>query len=145
MLDEGDLKITAVRVSHAPIEPAFGYRIDYKGRSISISGDTIYQQNFIASSKGVDLMLHEALSKKMVGVIGDTLEERGLQNPAKIFDDILDYHTDPEEAAKAAQEAGAGELVLYHIVPQLPVKILESVFLGAVSYTHLTLPTIYSV
>jgi ribonuclease Z len=42
----------------------------------------------------------------------------------------LDYHTDPEEAAKAAQEAGATQLVYYHIVPQLPVKMLESIFLG---------------
>ena len=128
--EDGDLKITAIRVSHAPIEPAFGYRVDYKDRSISISGDTIYLPSFIAASEGVDLMLHEALSKKMVAAIGDVLEERGLQNPAKIFDDIVDYHTDPEEAAKAAQEAGVRELVLYHIVPQLPVKMMEAVFLG---------------
>ena len=37
---------------------------------------------------------------------------------------------DPEEAAQAAQEAGVDHLVYYHIVPQLPVKLLESVFLG---------------
>ena len=129
VLDEGDLKITAIRVSHAPIEPAFGYRIDYKDRSISISGDTIYEPRFVAASEGVDLMLHEALSKEMVETIGARLGERGLENPEKIFADILDYHTDPEEAAKAAQEARADHLVYYHIVPQLPVKMLESVFL----------------
>ncbi len=128
--DDGDLKITAIRVEHAPIEPAFGYRIDYKDRSISISGDTIYQPRFAAASEGVDIMLHEALNKEMVQAIGDKLGERGLARPEKIFADILDYHTDPEEAAKAAQEAGAAQLVYYHIVPQLPVKMLESVFLG---------------
>jgi ribonuclease Z len=130
VLEEGDIKITAIRVSHAPIEPAFGYRIDYKDRSISISGDTIYEPRFVAASKGVDLMLHEALSKEMIETIGSKLGERGLENPEKIFSDILDYHTDPEEAAKAAQEAGASQLVYYHIVPQLPAKMLESVFLG---------------
>ena len=130
IFDEGDLKITAIRVDHAPIEPAFGYRIDYKDRSVSISGDTIYQPRFVAASQGVDLMLHEALSKQMVQTIGAKLGERGLTNTEKIFADIIDYHTDPEEAAKAAQEAGAEQLVYYHIVPQLPVKMLESVFLG---------------
>ncbi len=130
VFEDDNLKITAIRVDHAPIDPAFGYRIDYKDRSISISGDTIYQPRFVAASEGVDLMLHEALSKDMVQTIGAALEERGLQNQATIFEDILDYHTDPEEAAQAAQEAGVDHLVYYHIVPQLPVKLLESVFLG---------------
>ncbi len=130
VFDEGEVKITAIRVEHAPIEPAFGYRIDYKDRSISISGDTIYQPRFVAASQGVDMMLHEALNKEMVQTIGAKLGERGLSNPEKIFADILDYHTDPEEAARAAQEAGVDHLVYYHIVPQLPVKMLESVFLG---------------
>lgn len=130
VFEDADLKITAIRVDHAPIEPAFGYRIDYKDRSISISGDTIYQPRFVAASQGVDLMLHEALNKEMVETIGTTLGERGLENQATIFEDILDYHTDPEEAARAAQEAGVDHLVYYHIVPQLPVKMLESVFVG---------------
>lgn len=127
---DDDLKITAIRVDHTPVEPAFGYRIDYKDRSVSISGDTIYQARFAAASRGVDLMLHEALNKEMVQFIGAKLGERGLDNQATIFEDILDYHTDPEEAAQVAQEAGADQLVFYHVVPQLPVKMLESVFLG---------------
>ena len=75
-------------------------------------------------------MLHEALNKKMVQTIGETLGERGIRNGEIIFEDILDYHTDPEEAAQAAQAAGARQLVYYHIVPQLPVKMLESMFVG---------------
>ena len=130
VLEEGDLKITAIRVEHAPVEPAFGYRIDYKDRSVSISGDTVYHPGFIAASQGVDLMFHEALNKDMVSKIGDKLGERGVANGAKIFADILDYHTSPEEAARAAQEADAEQLVLYHIVPQLPVEMLEAVFIG---------------
>ncbi len=130
VFEDGDLKITAIRVDHSPIEPAFGYRIDYKGRSVSISGDTVYHEGFISASRDVDIMLHEALNKKMVQTIGETLGERGIRNGEVIFEDILDYHTDPEEAAQAAQEAGARQLVYYHIVPQLPVKMLESMFVG---------------
>ena len=130
VFEDADLKITAIRVNHSPIEPAFGYRIDYKDRAVTISGDTVYHSGFVAASRGADLMLHEALSKKMVEAIGAKLGERGIRNGEVIFYDILDYHTDPEEAAEAAQEAGVDQLVLYHIVPQLPVKILEGVFLG---------------
>ena len=130
VLDEGDLKITAIRVDHAPIEPAFGYRIDYKDRSISISGDTVYSEEFVAASKGVDLMFHEALNREMVSKIGNKLGERGQSTGATIFADILDYHTSPEEAARAAEATGAAQLVLYHIVPQLPVEMLETVFVG---------------
>ena len=47
IINEGDLKVTAFEVSHEPVEPALGYRFDYKGRSIVISGDTRYSENII--------------------------------------------------------------------------------------------------
>lgn len=130
VLDEGDLKITAIRVDHSPVEPAFGFRIDYKDRSVSLSGDTIYHEGFVAASKDVDIMFHEALDPEMVGQIQAALEERGNRIGAKIFADIPDYHATPEDAARAAETAGADALVYYHIVPALPVDILEPVFLG---------------
>ena len=37
IVDEDGLRITAFEVSHPPIEPAFGYRLDYGGRSVVIS------------------------------------------------------------------------------------------------------------
>lgn len=130
VFEDGDLRITALRVDHSPIEPAFGYRIDYKDRSVSISGDTVFHPAFNAASKDVDLIFHEALNKDMVRAIGEKFGERGVTNGEKIFFDIIDYHTSPEEAAKAAQEANAGHLVLYHLVPPLPVKLVETVFIG---------------
>lgn len=130
VLEDGDLKITAIRVGHAPVAPAFGYRIDYKGRSVSISGDTIFHAGFVSASEGVDLMLHEALNKDMVSKIGATLGARGNVSGATVFADILDYHASPEDAARAAQGAKADRLVLYHLVPPLPVDMLEAAFLG---------------
>ncbi len=130
VFEDDELKITAIRVDHAPVEPALGYRIDYKDRSISISGDTVYHPGFVAASKGVDLMLHEALDPEMVSMIGAKFGERGQRNGEAIFADILDYHATPEDAARAAQTAGADRLVIYHIVPPLPAKLLEPLFLG---------------
>jgi ribonuclease Z len=40
LVDDGSLKITAYSVSHSPVDPALGYRIDYKGRSVSIREDS---------------------------------------------------------------------------------------------------------
>lgn len=132
IIDEGDLKITAILVAHAPVDPAYGYRIDYKGRSVSISGDTLYHEGFVIGSAGVDIMFHEALDPEMVGKIGAVLAERGQTTGAKIFSDIPDYHASPEDAARAASEAEAGSLVFYHTIPPMPAKLLESVFLGDV-------------
>jgi len=128
--EDETLTITALRVEHAPVEPAYGYRIDYKDRSVSISGDTIYHPGFVAASEGVDLMLHEALDPEMVKTMGDQLAKRGRPNLAKISHDILDYHATPEDAARSAEEAGAGHLAYYHIVPPLPADLMEPVFLG---------------
>lgn len=130
IFEDGDLKITALRVDHSPIEPAFGYRIDYKDRSVSMSGDTVFHPAFNAASKDVDLMFHEALNKDMVNAISEKFGERGVPNGEKIFTDILDYHASPEEAARAAQDANADHLVLYHLVPPIPVKLIEAAFIG---------------
>ena len=41
VVDEGGLRITAFRVHHEPASPAYGYRVDYRGRSAVVSGDTV--------------------------------------------------------------------------------------------------------
>jgi ribonuclease Z len=128
--DQGGVRVTVIRVDHAPIAPAFGYRIDYKGRAVSLSGDTVYSPSFVTASKGVDLMLHEALNKKMIAAIGARLAERGQANNAQIMQDIQNYHASPEDAARSAKEAGARALVLYHLVPAPPAAVIEGLFLG---------------
>jgi ribonuclease Z len=128
--DQGGVKITAIRVIHDPVKPAFGFRVDYKGRALAISGDTIYAPEFVTASKGADLMFHEALNPKMIGALQAKLTERGRTDAAKIMADIPGYHASPEDAARAAKEAGVKSLVLYHLVPAPPVKLIEGLFLG---------------
>ena len=130
VLEEDGLKVTAFTVQHPPIVPAVGYRFDYKGRSISISGDTIYSETLIEASKGVDLMLHDALSPELLGRITATAREAGLTTRAAILDDVPDYHATAPQAADAARIAGAKALAITHIVPPLPLKGLEEVFLA---------------
>lgn len=127
--DDG-VRITVIKVAHPPIEPAYGYRIDYKGRSVAISGDTVYSPDFVAASRGVDVMFHEALNKPMIAAMGKALAKRGRPNAAQIMADIQDYHASPADAARAAQGAKARALVLYHLVPSIPHGLMESAFVG---------------
>ena len=128
--EKDGVKISVIRVNHAPVAPAFGYRIDYKGRAMTLSGDTVYAPSFVTASKGADLMFHDAMNKDMVAAMGKKLAERGRAQTAQIMTDIQGYHASPEDAARAAREAGVSTLVLYHMVPPVPAKMIEPLFLG---------------
>jgi ribonuclease Z len=130
VLQDRDLKITAFTVSHAPVEPAFGYRVDYNGRSIVISGDTLYSANLVAVAQGADMLLHEALNPKMVAQLDVALTKKGQTAAAKVAKDIPSYHATPEDAARAAHAAGVKQLVMYHTIPPLPSRLLYGAFLG---------------
>ena len=130
VLEEDDLKVTAIRVDHGPVKPAVGYRFDYKGRSLVISGDTSKSTSLIAAARGADLLVHEALQPRLVRMMTAALEKKGQRKLAQITRDILNYHTSPEEAAEVAKAAGVKELVLSHIVPSIPSKFFYPAFLG---------------
>ncbi|QJQ33769.1 MBL fold metallo-hydrolase [Sphingomonas lacunae] len=130
LLERDGLTITAFRVDHGPVDPAVGYRFDYRGRSIVISGDTAASPNIVRNARGADLLLHEALQPAMVGPMTRALDARGQANVAQITRDILNYHASPEDAAKAAKAAGVRQLVLTHLVPPLPSSAFYAAFLG---------------
>lgn len=128
--DQDGLEVTAFEVDHHPVEPAVGYRFDYKGRSICISGDTVRSANLERMCTGVDLLVHEALQMEMVAQMQDSLARQGAKNVATIMADIRDYHASPQDAAQSAEAAGARMLVLSHLVPPLPSAYLYPAFLG---------------
>ena len=127
LIDDGNLKITAYSVSHDPVDPALGYRIDYKGRSISISGDTIYDKNLINNSKNVDVLFHESMSLDLVNLINKNAQRIGNTMAAKVTIDIQDYHTPILDVVQAAKEANVGHLVFYHHLPAPRNQLMENV------------------
>ncbi len=131
--NEGGLKISVFPVMHKPIEPSVGYRFDYKGRSLVISGDTIRDARVVAAAKGSDLLVHEAQNQEMVSHISAIAGELGVSRMQKIFSDIHDYHTSPIEAAAIANEAGVPLLLMYHLTPPPPNRLAEQVFLRGVA------------
>ena len=54
------MKVTAFEVDHS-VSPTFGYRIDFNGRSVVISGDTRYSEGLIRNAQGVDVLIHEVV------------------------------------------------------------------------------------
>ncbi len=133
VFEDGPLKITAFLVDHSPITHAFGYRVDFGDRSLTISGDSIKHPNIIKFSKNADVLVHEALNPMMVKGLEKRFNEIGNKLAAKLMGDILDYHTSPLEAAETANEAKAELLVLTHIVPPLPNALVERIFLRKAS------------
>jgi ribonuclease Z len=86
--EKNGVKVIAFKVDHHPDIPALGYRIEYKGHSVILSGDTRYSENLILFSKGADLVIHEVV------VAPDSLTK---SDPKYA---ILAHHTTPEQAAK---------------------------------------------
>lgn len=130
VIDDKGLKVTAFRVNHAPIEPAVGYRFDYKGRSVVISGDTIVSPSLAQAAKGADLLVHEALQPKLLKLLESRFEERKMEQLTHVMRDIVNYHTTPEQAAQLAASAGVQQLVFNHIVPPMPLKYAYPAFMG---------------
>jgi ribonuclease Z len=117
VLDDGSLRITAIEVDHAPIEPAYAYRFDYKGRSVVVSGDLKYHAPLARVAAGADLLVSEAISKAMTQSLGRAASKAGRPSTAAIMHDIEDYHITPEEAAQIANDARVKLLVFYHLLP----------------------------
>lgn len=110
VLEKGDLKITAFEVDHKPIKPAFGYRVDYGGRSVVLSGDTRASRNLVRHAQGVDLLVHEVVSP-------ETLQRAGTHpERAKA---VIEHHVTPEQAGEVFAKTKPRLAVYSHIV--LPI------------------------
>ena len=134
LLKDADLEIVAFTVDHAPVQPAVGYRIQYKNRSAVLSGDTRQSPAVQREAAGVDLLVHEALSPTLIALLSSAAAKAGRTTLSKIFTDIADYHSTPEQAAETARDAKVGYLLLNHIVPVVPpLPGLEAVFMGDAS------------
>jgi ribonuclease Z len=117
VLDDGELRITAIEVDHAPIAPAYAYRFDYRGRSVVITGDLKYHPPLAVHAAGADVMVSEAIATNMTRSLGTAAHAAGREGTAAIMHDIEDYHVTPELAAELANAAGVKLLVYYHLLP----------------------------
>ena len=96
--------VTAFLVDHGPVRPAFGYRVDYGGRSVVLSGDTRVSENLVRHARGADVLVHEVIDP-------EAARHRPNAPSAAVIESIIAHHT------TAAQ---AGE-VFRRVAPRLAV------------------------
>lgn len=103
--EKNGVTITAFLVDHGPVKPAFGFRLDYGGRSVAISGDTRPSDNLVKHCQGVDLLIHEAIDPEAL---------RKFNPSPQLFKAIVDHHTTPEQAAGVFNRAKPRLAVFSH-------------------------------
>jgi ribonuclease Z len=91
VFDEDGVKVTAFLVDHGPVVPAFGYRVDYRGRSVALSGDTRFSENLIRHTEGVDVLVHEAY---------DAVAVRARSRNLTVTEAVIAHHTTPDQAGQ---------------------------------------------
>ncbi|MEE4302317.1 MAG: MBL fold metallo-hydrolase [Pseudomonadales bacterium] len=128
IIDEDGLVITAFPVNHAPISPAVGYRFDYGGRSVVVTGDTIVTDGLEAAARDADLLLSDGLSTPIVQAMEKAARENGQPRRAKIFFDIQDYHASITSMVEMAERVGVRQLAFYHLVPAPANALLERIW-----------------
>jgi ribonuclease Z len=112
VLDRDGLKILAFPVDHGPDTPAYGYRIEYAGRTAVFSGDSRPTPGLVVQAHGVDVLVHE--------VVSPALEERSaLVSDPGVVERIIARHTSPEEAGRLFALARPRLAVYTHIVPSV--------------------------
>jgi ribonuclease Z len=111
---EGDgWRLGAFRVDHAPVDEAFGFRLEADGRSVVISGDTCPSENLIRHAQGADLLVHEVYWRRGAEALRATITD-----PDQLArrQTINSYHTHSEDVGTIAAQAEAKHLVLSHIL-----------------------------
>jgi len=115
VFERDGVKVSAFEVDHgALIKPAVGYRVDYEGRSVLISGDTRYDERIATMGRGVDVLIHEVVTGR-----------DGLYDEHPELISIRDHHTTPEQAGRIFAAAKPKLAVYTHLVnlsaPGVPV------------------------
>ena len=120
--DSDGVKVTAFDVEHGElIKPSLGYRIDYRGRSVVLSGDTRPSDNLIRFAAGADVLFHEVAAARPALMALSPAARR-----------IIGHHTTPEQAAAVFTRVHPRLAVYTHIVllstdPAVPPPTLQDV------------------
>ena len=101
--EKDGLRVTAFAVDHGHVKPALGYRVDYRSRTLVISGDTRYSGALVEQAKAADLLIHE-LAAVSQPYLRANKRLRG----------VYDYHTKPDELVRVVKQAKPRLTVLVH-------------------------------
>lgn len=131
--EEGGVVIRAFGVDHAPVAPAIGYRVEYGGRAVGISGDTVDTAGFRALAQDVDLLVSEVIDTAFALDTACAFDRIGDERNAQILRDIRTYHIDRAALAEVAAATGPDTLVLTHMVPPATAAQAQARFVDPIA------------
>ncbi|MCI3275314.1 MBL fold metallo-hydrolase [Streptomyces cylindrosporus] len=117
VMEDDNVKVTAILVPHGAVYPAYAYRFDTDHGSVVFSGDTAPTPNIITLAQNADVLVHEA-------VYPDGLLGLGL--PQALVDHILATHTDVAKLGAIAAAANVDTLVATHLGPGDPATVPDT-------------------
>ena len=110
----GDARVIVGRTDHRPVTPTIGFRIEAEGKSVVLAGDTVPCSELDDLCRGADIYVQTVLRPDLVELV-----KQFVPALASRSNDILDYHSSVEDAAKTAARAGVKTLMLTHYVPAM--------------------------
>lgn len=132
------VKVTAFLVDHAPVKPAFGYRVDFEGHSVTLSGDTKPSENLVRFASGTDLLVHEVgrwkQDPQLNGPPDELLPHSGqTRRQARV---IADHHTDGVEAGTIFERVKPKLAVFshYNTDPKATLALVRQHYAGPVEF-----------
>ena len=136
--DSNGVKVTAFLVDHGPVKPAFGYRIDFRGHSVAISGDTKPSENLVKFASGVDLIIHEVARWKQDPVLKGPPDEflPNSRRTRRLAIAIAEQHTDGAEAGKVFDRVKPKLAIFSHygVDPQATLPLVRQNYSGPVEF-----------
>lgn len=108
----GSLAVTAFAVDHGPVRPSFGYRFDFDGRSLVLSGDTTAIGSLVEHARGADVLIHEVVSPEVE-------RRRAAMVDPKAIERVVARHATPEACGRLFAEIRPRLAVYSHIVPSV--------------------------
>ena len=110
----GDARVIVGRTDHRPVTPTIGFRIEAEGKSVVLAGDTVPCSELDDLCRGADIYVQTVLRPDLVELV-----KQFVPALASRSNDILNYHSSVEDAAKTAARAGVKTLMLTHYVPAM--------------------------
>jgi ribonuclease Z len=128
VFDRDGVTVDAYRMVHHPVDPSYGYVIQYCGKKVFVSGDTKVDSVYLPAMKNADIVVHEAVHAQLLHGAAEAMRRIGLTQRAALTDSILDSHADTLQLAGLAEAASVKHLVLTHLIPAPDNLVLRHLF-----------------
>lgn len=114
VLENSDVRVSAILVPHGAVYPAYAYRFDTEYGSVVFSGDTSPTPNIISLARDADLLVHEVVDLAVYQTLG---------LPPPLLAHLQSVHTDVTDLGRIAAASRVRKLLATHLGPGDPAII----------------------